>query len=79
MNNRTVILHVPFSKMAMPVRCRLRPVSDKNVRPTRTVFVDTMDQVLAVALEQALPVVELPAEQPTIPSMGDAEAPSAHQ
>jgi ATP-dependent Lon protease len=42
-------------------------------------FVDTMDQVLAVALEQALPVVEIPAEQPTIASMGDSEAPSAHQ
>jgi ATP-dependent Lon protease len=42
-------------------------------------FVDTMDQVLAIALEQALPVVELPAEQPTIASIGEADAPSAHQ
>ncbi len=55
------------------------PVSDRNVRPTQVVFVDTMDQVLAVPLEQALPVVEIPAEQPTIASMGDSEAPSAHQ
>src|SRR5438093_8566581 len=42
-------------------------------------FVDTMDQVLAVALEQALPVVEIPAEQPIGPPMGDADAPSARQ
>jgi ATP-dependent Lon protease len=42
-------------------------------------FVDTMDQVLAVALEQALPVVEIPAEQPIAPPMGDANAPSARQ
>jgi ATP-dependent Lon protease len=42
-------------------------------------FVDTMDQVLAVALEQALPVVEIPAEQPIAPPMGDTDAPSARQ
>lgn len=60
-------------------RGRLRPVSDRNVRPTRTVFVDTMDQVLAVALEQALPVVDIPAEQPTIASISESEGPSAHQ
>src|SRR5438552_15885293 len=42
-------------------------------------FVDTMDQVLAVALEQALPVVEIPAEQSIAPPMGDADAPSARQ
>jgi ATP-dependent Lon protease len=42
-------------------------------------FVDTMDQVLAIALEQALPVVDIPAEQPTIASIGESDAPSAHQ
>ena len=45
-------------------------------------FVDTMDQVLAIALEQALPVVEIPsdASQPLAPPLsGPAEAPSAHQ
>src|SRR5262249_33007548 len=44
-------------------------------------FVDTMDQVLAIALEQALPVVEIPADaqQPMAPPLGEAEGPSAHQ
>jgi ATP-dependent Lon protease len=45
-------------------------------------FVDTMDQVLAVALEQALPIVEIPAEaaQPMAPPLsGPAEGPAAHQ
>ena len=42
-------------------------------------FVDMMDQVLAIALEQALPVVEITAEQPTIASIGESDAPSAHQ
>jgi ATP-dependent Lon protease len=42
-------------------------------------FVDTMDQVLAIALEQALPAVEIPGEQPTIASIADTDAPSAHQ
>jgi ATP-dependent Lon protease len=45
-------------------------------------FVDTMDQVLAVALEQALPMVEIPpdAAQPLAPPLGSpAEGPSAHQ
>jgi ATP-dependent Lon protease len=37
-------------------------------------FVDTMDQVLAVALEQALPIVDIPADaaQPMAPPLGDA-------
>jgi hypothetical protein len=38
-----------------------------------------MDQVLAIALEQALPAVEIPGEQPTIASIADTDAPSAHQ
>jgi len=43
-------------------------------------FVDTMDQVLAVALEQALPVVDIPADaQQPIAPMDDADTPSAHQ
>jgi ATP-dependent Lon protease len=44
-------------------------------------FVDTMDQVLAVALEQALPIVEIPAEaaQPMAPPLGPTEGPAAHQ
>src|SRR5205814_5143220 len=45
-------------------------------------FVDTMDQVLAVALEQALPVVDLPPDtaQPMAPPLSDsAEGPAAHQ
>jgi ATP-dependent Lon protease len=43
-------------------------------------FVDTMDQVLGIALEQPLPQVEIPAEasQP-IPLTGPSEGPSAHQ
>jgi ATP-dependent Lon protease len=43
-------------------------------------FVDTMDQVLAVALEQALPIVDIPADaQQTIAPMDDADSPTAHQ
>jgi len=43
-------------------------------------FVDTMDQVLAIALEQPLPNVDLPAEaSQTIPLAPPAEGPSAHQ
>jgi ATP-dependent Lon protease len=44
-------------------------------------FVDTMDQVLAVALEQALPIVEIPADaaQPMAPPLGPTEGPAAHQ
>jgi ATP-dependent Lon protease len=45
-------------------------------------FVDTMDQVLAISLEQALPVVEIPADasQPLAPPLGSpTEGPSAHQ
>src|SRR5947207_3159182 len=45
-------------------------------------FVDTVDQVLAVALEQALPVVDLPPDtaQPMAPPLSDsAEGPAAHQ
>jgi ATP-dependent Lon protease len=43
-------------------------------------FVDTMDQVLAIALEQPLPQVEIPAEasQP-IPLSQPGEGPAAHQ
>jgi len=41
-------------------------------------FVDTMDQVLAVALESALPVVEIPADSQPIP-LTSPEAPSARQ
>ena len=40
-------------------------------------FVDNMDQVLAVALEDPLPVVDIPAEQP-IP-LTSPEPPSARQ
>src|SRR5216110_912470 len=45
-------------------------------------FVETMDQVLAIALEQALPVVEIPADatQPMAPPLGSAtEGPAARQ
>jgi ATP-dependent Lon protease len=44
-------------------------------------FVDTMDQVLAVALESALPVVDIPAEaaQPMAPPLSSTEGPSARQ
>ena len=45
-------------------------------------FVETMDQVLAIALEQALPVVEIPADatQPMAPPLGSAtEGPTARQ
>jgi len=45
-------------------------------------FVETMDQVLAIALEQALPVVEIPADatQPMAPPLGNtSEGPSARQ
>ena len=43
-------------------------------------FVDTMDQVLAIALEQALPIVDIPADaQQTIAPMDDADSPSTHQ
>ena len=43
-------------------------------------FVDTMDQVLAVALEQALPVVEIPPDaRPMAPPLEGTEGPSAHQ
>jgi ATP-dependent Lon protease len=43
-------------------------------------FVETMDQVLAIALEQALPIVDIPGEQPLAPPLGGpAEGPSAHQ
>src|SRR5207249_10400892 len=45
-------------------------------------FVETMDQVLAVALEQPLPVVEIPADatQPMAPPLGSAtEGPAARQ
>jgi ATP-dependent Lon protease len=41
-------------------------------------FVDNMDQVLAVALESALPVVEIPADAQPIP-LTSPEAPSARQ
>jgi len=44
--------------------------------------VETMDQVLAIALEQALPVVEIPADatQPMAPPLGSAtEGPTARQ
>jgi ATP-dependent Lon protease len=40
-------------------------------------FVDTMDQVLSLALEQPLPQTEIPAE--AIPLTPPAEGPSAHQ
>jgi len=44
-------------------------------------FVETMDQVLAIALEQALPIVEIPADaaQPMAPPLGTTEGPAAHQ
>jgi ATP-dependent Lon protease len=43
-------------------------------------FVDTMDQVLAIALEQPLPNVDLPAEaSQSIPLNSPSEGPSAHQ
>jgi len=42
-------------------------------------FVDTMDQVLAIALEQPLPQVELPAEASQIPLSSPSEGPAAHQ
>jgi ATP-dependent Lon protease len=45
-------------------------------------FVDTMDQVLAIALEQALPVIAIPpdAAQPMAPPLNSAtEGPAAHQ
>ncbi len=44
-------------------------------------FVDTMDQVLAVALESALPIVEIPAEaaQPMAPPLSSTEGPAARQ
>jgi ATP-dependent Lon protease len=43
-------------------------------------FVDTMDQVLAIALEQPLPQTEIPAEAgQAIPLAPPAEGPSAHQ
>src|SRR5216110_1044409 len=55
----------------------------ENLRKEMTMhFVDTMDQVLAVALEQALPVVEIPADatQPMAPPLGSAtEGPAARQ
>jgi ATP-dependent Lon protease len=41
-------------------------------------FVETMDQVLAVALESALPVVEIPADAQPLP-LTSPEAPSARQ
>jgi hypothetical protein len=43
-------------------------------------FVETMDQVLALALEQPLPEIGIPAEaSQTIPLSPPAEGPSAHQ
>src|SRR6201993_1117880 len=44
-------------------------------------FVDTMDQVLAVALEQALPIVDIPADtaQPMAPPIPATEGPTARQ
>jgi ATP-dependent Lon protease len=43
-------------------------------------FVDSMDQVLALSLEQPLPQTEIPAEAAqTIPLSSPAEGPSAHQ
>src|SRR5712664_4092590 len=44
-------------------------------------FVETMDQVLAVALEQALPIVEIPAEaaQPMAPPLSSTESPATRQ
>jgi ATP-dependent Lon protease len=45
-------------------------------------FVETMDQVLAIALEQALPIVEIPgdAAQPMAPPLGNStEGPATHQ
>jgi ATP-dependent Lon protease len=44
-------------------------------------FVDTMDQVLAVALESALPIVEIPADaaQPLAPPLSPNDAPETRQ
>ena len=42
-------------------------------------FVDTMDQVLAIALEQPLPQVDIPAEASQIPLNAPSEGPAAHQ
>ncbi len=43
-------------------------------------FVETMDQVLALALEQPLPETDMPAEaSQTIPLTGPSEGPAAHQ
>jgi ATP-dependent Lon protease len=43
-------------------------------------FVETMDQVLAIALERPLPELDLPADaSQNIPLSGPAEGPSAHQ
>jgi ATP-dependent Lon protease len=43
-------------------------------------FVDTMDQVLAIALEQPLPNVDMPAEaSQSIPLSSPSEGPAAHQ
>src|SRR6266851_3281227 len=44
-------------------------------------FVDTMDQVLAVALESALPIVEIPgdAAQPMAPPLSSTDGPAARQ
>jgi ATP-dependent Lon protease len=43
-------------------------------------FVETMDQVLAIALEQPLPELGLPADATqNIPLNGPSEGPAAHQ
>jgi hypothetical protein len=43
-------------------------------------FVDTMDQVLQIALESPLPSLDAEIEQPIAPlTTGSPEAPTAHQ
>jgi ATP-dependent Lon protease len=42
-------------------------------------FVDTMDQVLAIALESPLPQIEEVAAQPIAPSLAATEPPATHQ
>src|SRR5216110_1618880 len=54
----------------------------ENLRKEMTMhFVDTMDQVLAVALEQALPKVAEEVTEPIAPPLttGNSDAPTAHQ
>jgi hypothetical protein len=42
-------------------------------------FVETMDQVLALALEQPLPQEAIPAEAQPLPMDRPSEGPTAHQ